>query len=154
MTEMWLKKMMSKRWKTAIMALLCALRISNLRWWGMSVGEEQKETDVFCHQTKSGFRERHSNYKRIGEPSEPGWPQAATKSSFVSFLLRAWLLCFTGVAENLRNGPMRRDWNVALSSCVWLALSAVLQPSLVICKEVLLIRCSWWASKAAGLQHL
>lgn len=36
----------------------------------MSVGEEQEEIAVFCHQRKSklGFRESHPNYEVMGDP--------------------------------------------------------------------------------------
>lgn len=69
-TEVWLKKMMSRMWKIAIMVLLCVLWISNLEGWGMSVGEEQEEIAVFSRQRKLkiGFRENHPNYEAMSDP--------------------------------------------------------------------------------------
>lgn len=118
-------------WKIAITVLLCALRISNLGWWGMSVAEEQEEIAVFCHQRKSklGFRESHPNCEVMGDPlvqvtpgvllsllSQPFWVLIPASSVAYSLYRRQSL------TEKLRTGPETRDQSAGLSSSVWPAV--------------------------------
>lgn len=125
-TEVWLKKMMSRMWKIAIMILLCALWISNLEWWGMSAGEEQEEIAVFCHQSKSklGFRESHPNYEVVGDPLAQVtlgccWVFSHGLPGCWS-LLQAWLIPFTGDSRQLQNsGMVPRGKNRAQVCPVW-----------------------------------
>lgn len=110
--EVWLKKMMSRMWNIAAMVLLCVWWISNLGRWGMSVGEEQKEITVFCHQRKSKLSVKGGspNYEVMGDPLaqvtlrcccifSDGLPGCWS-------LLQALLVPFTGDSHLLKNPAM------------------------------------------------